>query len=383
MYQVGIVLVTIKQNKRLGNMRNLLIILSVFSVTLSLSQTEVPEKTRLQEQRLAELLNDLRNAQDDTQLKEKNDLFKEEFSRALQEDHAFDYPFSSLTTIGKIYSEDKEIRLVTWNVELADFSQRYFGFVMRKDDRKGTHNVIELVQYPPGIYPKYNDETLTTDNWNGCLYYQIIDVKKGNKTFYTLMGYDAYSDRSTIKLLDVLYFTGKVPKFGKAIFATSEGYKKRVYFEHSAKATMSLKYDKNREMIIFDHLSPEAPNLAEFRDYYVPDMTYDAYSFDGSRWQLTEDIVALNKKDLEVKVMGYDEDSDTTVVLDNRNKWVDPTDKNAPIQSIGHRAVKVDDEKGKSTNDKKEKVPKSKEKDFRGVKYSTLPEEGEKKKKKK
>jgi hypothetical protein len=145
---------------------------------------------------------------------------------------------------------------------------------------------------------------------------------------------------------------------------------------------MSLKYDKSRDMIIFDHLSPEAPNLAEFRDYYVPDMTYDAYTFDGSRWQLTEDIVALNKKDHDVTVLGYDQDTDTSIVLDNNNKWVDPTDKNAPIESIGHRVVKIDDEKD-AEKEKTEKVKKSKDRGFNGVKYSKLPEEGKKKKKKK
>ena len=363
-------------------MQQLILLSFLLFASITWAQTVDYEKTRDHEQRLSELLNDLRAANGVIELKEKNDLFKEELAKVLKQDAAFDYPFTKLRTLGKVYSQDKQVRLITWNVELADFSQRYFGFVMKKDSRKNIHHVIELAQYPQGIYPKYNYETLSAESWNGCLYYQIIDIQKGNKTYYTLMGYDAHSDRSTIKLLDVLYFSGKVPKFGKPIFATEEGYKSRVYFEHSAKATMSLKYDTSREMIIFDHLSPEAPNLAEFRDYYVPDMTYDAYTFDGSRWQLTEDIVTLNKKDQDVKVMTYDAANDTSVVLDNKNKWVDPTDKNAPIESIGHRAVKVEDEKV-SDNKKKDKVKPSKDKDFNGVKYSTLPEEGKKKKKKK
>jgi len=363
-------------------MQQLILLIFLSFTTWAWTQADGSEKMGDYEQRLGELLIDLRAAEGDTELKEKNDLFKDELAKILKEDAAFDHPFTNLTTLGKVHSQDKEVRLITWNVELADFSQRYFGFVMKKDTRKGIHHVIELAQYPQGIYPKYNYETLSADSWNGCLYYQIIDIKKGNRTYYTLMGYDAYSDRSSIKLLDVLYFTGKVPKFGKPIFATEEGYKSRVYFEHSAKATMSLKFDKSRDMIIFDHLSPEAPNLAEFRDYYVPDMTYDAYQFDGSRWQLTEDIIAVNKKNQEITVMAYDEKSDTTVVIDNKNKWVDPTDRNAPIESIGHRAVQVEDEKtGEKV--KKEKVKKEKEKDFNGVKYSTLPEEKGRKKKKK
>jgi hypothetical protein len=363
-------------------MQRVIILSFLLFASITWAQTDGSEKIGSDEQRLSALLNDLRSATANTAFNEKNDLFIDELATALKESAAFDHPFTNLTTLGKVHSQDKQVRLITWNVELADFSQRYYGFVLKKDTRKDIHNVIELVQYPQGIYPKYNYETLNADSWNGCLYYQIIDIKKGNKTHYTLMGYDAHSDRSTIKLLDVLYFNGKVPKFGKPIFATDKGYTSRVYFEHSAKATMSLKYDNSREMIIFDHLSPEAPNLAEFRDYYVPDMTYDAYTFDGNKWQLKEDIVALNKKDHEVKVMAYDETSDTTVVLDNKNKWVDPTDKNAPIESIGHRVVKIDDEKD-AEKEKTEKVKKSKDRGFNGVKYSKLPEEGKKKKKKK
>lgn len=362
-------------------MQQLVIFIFILFTSFGWTQTDGAERMGSQEEHLAQLLNDLRAAEGDLELKEKNDLFREALRKVLQEEAAFDHPFTTLQTLGKVHSQDKQVRLVTWNVELEDFSQRYFGFVLKKDSRKQIHNVIELRQYPRGIYPKYNFETLTAEHWNGCLYYQIVDVKKGNKTYYTLMGYDAYSDRSTIKLLDVLYFTGKVPKFGKPIFATEDGYRSRVYFEHSAKATMSLKYDKARDMIIFDHLSPEAPNLAEFRDYYVPDMTYDAYTFDGSRWQLKEDIVALNKKDHEVVILGYDEKKDTTIVLDNNNKWVDPTDKNAPIESIGHRVVKIDDTNN-TENSKPQKVKKSKDKGFSGVKYSNLPAEGEKKKKK-
>ena len=65
----------------------------------------------------------------------------------------------------------------------------------------------------------------------------------------------------------------------------------------------------------------------------------------------------------------------------NNNKWVDPTDKNAPIESIGHRVVKIDDTNN-TENSKPQKVKKSKDKGFSGVKYSNLPAEGEKKKKK-
>jgi hypothetical protein len=351
--------------------------LLVTSVCFALfGQTDTYASISADEQRLMELLSDLRNQKEDAKLKEANDTFKSVLKEVLQKDEAFNHPFQALTSVGKIYSQDQEVRVITWNVQWNDGTNSYFGFVMKKKRRKDTHHTSELHQYPKGIYPKYNRETLEPSQWYGCLYYDIVDVQNGNKTYYTLLGYDAYDSRSKMKILDIMFFAGNTPRFGYPMFETKQGLEKRIYMEHSAKATMSMKYDRKRKMIIFDHLSPEAPNLHEFREYYVPDMSYDAYRFEEGKWRLIEDIVAINEKDHEVKVMTYDSDRDTSVVLDNQNRWNDPTNKNAPIDGGTHRAVKPEDipeEKQSASKEKKKK--KQKDKGFSGVKYSPYSKE--------
>lgn len=363
------------------------VLVFIFSLTLPFHFIGQDDFQRIQdyEVKLSKELSELRKLRKDEPIKEKNESFKKLLEEVLELEEAFDYPFSSLTTIGKIYSEDKEIRIISWNVEWEDHQNSYFSYILKKENRRSGHFVVPLKDNSI-MLPYQPKDQLDADNWYGALYYDIKDVEKGRRTYYTLFGYDANDDRSTIKLLDVLYFVGKKPKFGYPLFETEDGYANRVYFEHANKAVMSLKYDKKRDMIIFDHLSPESPGLAEFREYYIPDMSYDAYVFEKNKWRLREDVIAINKDDKKeiVELKRYDPKTDSVVSVPMKNKWEDPTDSNAPIDSGGHRAVLPDDERfdDKKTNkDKKIKAPE--EKEFSGVSFSNLPSQKKSKKRKK
>ena len=362
----------------------ILLFATLFFTCLTFGQEN--QKLYALESDLHNKLTELRSVKADSSIKKLNEEFRTLLADALKEENAFDYPFNSLKTVGKIYSQDKLVRIFSWNVQYEDQSNDYFSFIMKKDDRRDRVHVVELKRKKQPLQALVR-ETLDHENWYGALYYEIVDVEKGNRTYYTLMGYDANNQRSTIKLLDVLYFTGKFPKFGHPLFETDSGYQNRVIFEHSSKATMSLKYDVNRGKIVFDHLSPETPNLKEFKEYYVPDMSYDAYSFEKNKWRLQEDIIAVNSQASDqVDLKAYDSELDTVVTIPTKGKWINPDDKDAPLDGGGHRAVTpedLEDEKnGKTSNSKKNKVKKPKKEGFGGVSYSNLPEKEKNKKKK-
>ena len=57
---------------------------------------------------------------------------------------------------------------------------------------------------------------------------------------------------------------------------------------------MSLRMDEIRKRIVFDHLSPENPSLNGIRSFYVPDFSYDAYVWNEDRFELYEDVIAIN-----------------------------------------------------------------------------------------
>src|SRR5690554_4007138 len=314
---------------------------------------------RKTEEKLNTLLNELRSVKtNDGRLFELNNKFKKEFKKALEIDGAFEYPFSSLRSVGKIYSQDQLVRIITWNTQQEDFSHNYYSFILKKDERRGKVTVIELEREKQNLYGIQYDP-IGPNNWYGALYYDVVDVKKRNKTYYTLLGYDANNQRSAIKLIDVLHFVGNKPTFGAPIFDSNKNRATRIIFEHSAESTMSLKFDKQRNKIIFDHLSPESPTMKEFREYYVPDMSYDAYEWDGRRWLLIEDIIAVNKETSDrINLRAYDAELDTVVQIPAKSKWINPEDEASPVDGGRHRAITPEDVKNESAskkNNKKEK----------------------------
>ncbi|RYM31351.1 hypothetical protein ERX46_16855 [Brumimicrobium glaciale] len=358
----------------------LLFIFVLFSLTLFSQKNDA--QLREKENELSLILNELRSTKGDEEINKLNEKFKKEFGKALATEGAFDFPFISLKTVGKIHSQDKLVRVITWNIQYEDLSHNYFSFIMKKDERRDRVYITEL-QRQRQPFMMIKDETVTDENWYGALYYEIIDVERRNRMYYTLLGYDANNQVSSIKLIDVLYFTGSKPNFGYPFFDTKEGRARRVVFEHANKTTMSLKYDSQRDKIIFDHLTPEAPGLKEFRSHYIPDMSYDAYSWDGKQWNLEEDIIAINKKESDrVELKAYDSKLDSVVTIPMKKKWINPEDPNSAISGGRHQAITPEDvEEGKNKGkNKKEKAAEKAREKKNGENYSNI--KGGKKRKK-
>lgn len=312
------------------------------------------------ESQLVTLLDAVRNSKTDSEKEQANTAFKNRLYQVIQLPGAMDYPFSQLRSIGTVKSPDNYFRFFNWNVEQADFTQKYYCYILRYDERKKLNTVIELIDNSMMMSPE-PDDYLDENNWYGALYYKIIPFKKSGKTIYTLLGYDANNSMSHIKLVDAISFTTSHVRLGSPIFRYKDKTYKRMFFEHSKKSVMSLTYNEEREKIIFDHLSPESPTMEGFREFYVPDMSYDAFKMDGNKWVLEEDIIAINKKSNESKsIVTYDLDADGNMVESKKkSKWLDPTNKNAPGGQNVHTPSLPDDH---VVNAKKQKR-KRKEKD--------------------
>ncbi len=242
----------------------------------------------------------------------------------------FNYAFSKVKTIGFISSPDEHVKIINWNFEKQDNTNQYYGLIVRYDDKKKMYVQYELLDNNP-FAPIPENDYVYGDQWYGALYYKIIPNTASKKTTYTLLGYDANNKTSHIKLIDELAFVGSKVKFGAPIFAIKKKSQKRVIFEHSKKSYMSLKYEEDRNRIVFDHLSPENPIMADFREFYVPDMSYDALVFENEKWVLQEDIVAINpeknKKGGTVTVYDLSKKGEL-VGSEQKDAWINPADRN-------------------------------------------------------
>ena len=335
------------------------------------------------EDRLLAKLETLRSAESDQDKVVANEAFKSDLAAVLEHKESFDHPFPLLTSVGFIDSKDKMVRIINWNVEQDDKSQRYFGFVQHFDKRKKELTVTELKEDAFGV--KQPEDVVGAESWYGALYYKIIPVKKGSRTIYTVLGWDGNTTMSNIKLIDAMYINGRTVKFGSPIFKIGKETKKRIFYEHSEKVTMVLRYEGDRERIMMDHLSPEAPTMKGYYSFYVPDLSYDAFVFEDKKWVLKEDVIGVNAHDNAEKreIMTKDPKTGRLVKKKIDNTWQDPSNSSAPAGGNEHVAITPETQ----INDQKEVDPKSNEpkidkRDKRDPSQSSIFGDMKKKKKK-
>lgn len=244
----------------------------------------------------------------DTEKRAYNKMLLTVFEKALMAEDAYDFPFDSLTGVARLMPPDKSFRIINWNVPYNDGTQEYFGFIQNKHSvvkKKGLFSkekttTIKLHQLIDKSAEIKNPENTISDNknWFGMWYYAIIPKKAKKKMYYTLLAWDGNDKLSKKKIIDVLTFDDKgIPHFGADIFNVPKKSPKRVIFEYAANCAISLKYNDKRDIIVFDHLAPENPQLAGQFQYYCTDMSYDGFEFKKGKWNYIEDVDITNDKD--------------------------------------------------------------------------------------
>lgn len=289
------------------------------------SQPELEEK----EIALNRSLLNLRSAKSDSEIEKQNKIFKKEMESFLKLEGAFNYEFKHLKTVAILDSPDKLVRIVNWNLEYTDVSYSYCAFVMRWDEDKEVVKLTELIDNLDPYSPK-PEGVIDSKNWYGCLYYKIVPYERNNKKEYLLLGWDGGTTGSNFKFIDVLVFNGNNVKLGSPVFKGKSNVAKRVIFEFSDKSVMALKFEENRNRIVFDHLSPESQSLAGVASYYVPDMSYDSYNYSDEMWILNEDVIAVNSEDKNDKRVFYSVNEKTGKLEKHKlnDSWIDPSDEN-------------------------------------------------------
>jgi hypothetical protein len=312
-----------------------------------------------------------------------NDQFRAQFKTVLQNKESFVFPFDSLKMqkgIKEITSSDDKVRLFTWVINNSfDGTYQYFGFIVRKESGK-INTVHELKDNEDPMNQRVS-KVIDPANWYGALYIDVIVRKIGSKTYYTLLGWDGNNPSSNIRIIDALVFSGKSVKIGAPIFKNQKEKLNRVYFEYSESALMNMTYEAKYKRIMFDHLIPEAPNLKGIYSFYIPDFSYDSYSWKSDGWHLMEDVIGVNPEgDKNLTIMTQDRKGK----LKKRrvkNKWENPGEEMDESNEFKHVARTPESERQVETPDRvKQKKYKSSKKN-----NPLLPESiyGKKKKKRK
>jgi len=266
-------------------------ILSVIFIYSHAQETQL-ERYAEKEKALKLLFDQLYSDSDTVNKESVADIIAEKFAAVLQEDESFDYRWSNLDKIGKIGSEDNQVKIFTWHLQLDKDNYLYYGFIQLKlkRDRVKLFRLQDFPQKNPAA--EMLDQSI--EAWHGKLYYSIIQKHYRRDTYYTLLGMDFNDALSTMKTIEVLTIRRNRPDFAKHMFFNGKDYKDRVVLEYSSQVAISVRYNGQMDMIVYDHLIPLHPVYKGNYMFYGPDGSYDGYEFIDGTWMLREDVDARN-----------------------------------------------------------------------------------------
>ena len=246
-------------------------------------------------------------------------------ARQVMEDYAdADFPFDKIRNINYFKADNGSFRMLNWGIPEASGTVSYKALLQVYRQSKNDHILYELndmsVYYP---YPE--GEILTPDTWWGAFYYQCIEKKVDNRTYYTFLGWNSGLSLYQQSVIEVMRIKpdGSV-EFGASLFVNKgrvagseridktlkDSEIKRVVFRFSRKSGMILRYDyqtyaeknakgkrveRKDDMIIFDVLTPRQTAMSDDYAYYIPmGGKYQAYVFQDNKWRLKGEVSARN-----------------------------------------------------------------------------------------
>ena len=294
-------------------MNRILIIIFIFCTAIVKA-----EEIAALEDSLLSISKKIQDSEDDKLKEQLNNQFTNLLKSTLEQNASFKHEFTKLKNIVRLSTPDKKYNIITWMMNNSAGVYKYFGFTQYYDKKLKKTFVYQLNDSDTdvGTYTTYGDST-----WYGILYYEMVPVKMKKKNMYFILGFDANDWVSKKRIIEPIIFDkqGK-PSFGAPVFQegpktvikkvkvdknappkptkkiVKERDKYRVIFEHSAQASMSLSYNKQLKMIVFDHLAPSDEKYKGIAAFYAPDFSYDAFVLKQDKWYLKKNVDARNPR---------------------------------------------------------------------------------------
>lgn len=180
------------------------------------------------------------------------------------------------------------VRVISWNVELTDRTQRYGGFILAADG-KGQIQITPL-QQPRRAKAWTPSGRVQPDDWPGAIYYDVILTHHRKTPYYTLLGWDGADALVTQKIVEPLQIKRGRVRFGDRTLIGPDGNTSRFILTYADDAVVALRHEPASKRIVMDHLSPFEPHLKGVPSFYGPDMSYDALVWRKGHWLYEPDV---------------------------------------------------------------------------------------------
>jgi hypothetical protein len=281
-----------------------MLVICLLGISLrSAAQPGSPAIFRQQEDSLKKYSFDIVNAANAESRFRADSQFIRSLVRTLKLPYSFSYPFDSLQTISRLYAPDSSFRIFTWQFKKDDMMYLQEGAI-QMNEPDGSLKLFPL--FDASMFTANPlDSIRTRRNWIGAIYYRIILKTYEGKKYYTLLGFDDYSETSNKKWMEVLTFSPEgQPLFGGPYFSFQDdsvhkAVQYRFNIEYKKEAGTRFNYDPQMDMVVYDHLIPEN-NEPQKKDTYVPDGDFEAFQWKNGRWvHVEKELFTVKLKDGE------------------------------------------------------------------------------------
>jgi len=229
-------------------------------------------------------------------------LFTKIFVRALKSNNSFYFPFDSLFSISRLYAPDSSFKIFTWQLMLNENNYIQHGAI-QMNTKDGALKLIPLFD-KSDLIQDIETPITTNLNWIGAIYYKISENEYQGTKYYTLMGFDEYSQETNRKIIEVLHFENEYPVFGGDFFSLNENKSEnksisRYVMEYKKNAGPRLNYDDELKIIIKEHLISETKESNK-KSTLIGEGEYDGFTWKDGKWIFLYDIFNTIKKENEL-----------------------------------------------------------------------------------
>jgi len=221
---------------------------------------------------------------------QQNEIFKSNLKKYISSD-PFEADLEGLMLFSRL-EHKKNFRIFNWNVPLEN--KNHFECLFALQEGKDRFKIIECKATKRPIQ-KVHNRIMSHNDWLPALYFNIIELDKKSKQ-YVLLGWDGNDELTNRKIIEIIQIGGNTIRFGAHKFKETKKSIKRHIIEYGEEAIVSINFDEKFNRIVFDHLSPSRPDLEGQYQFYVPDMTFDAYVIKKGELHLRENIKFLREK---------------------------------------------------------------------------------------
>ena len=206
--------------------------------------------------------------------------------------------FYQVKSLSVAQDPSEKVKAITWMVSKNNGSEfHYFGYLITQLDPKNPSTITRLHQNKELIRDELEFLKGDSSTWMGCIYYSVMAERYKKKDYFLLLGWAPQSLFTTRKMAEAISITPTKINLGIPQIKAGGKTKTRLVLEYNAQATISLKYNESKKMIVMDHLSssdprPEAKGMYQL---YGPDLSYDGLKFEKGLWILQRDIDVRNK----------------------------------------------------------------------------------------